>query len=1002
MKNIKNYKYQKLFAKTSTKTLFTILFLLISLHIHAQERIRVVGVVADDKGELLPGVSILEKGTTNGTVSDLEGKFTMEVASPQSVLIFSFIGLKNVERTVGSQTSLNIRMDTDSQNLDEFVVIGYGTQRRKEITSSVATVSVEEFNQGGVRSPLDLIQGKVAGLSVTRTAGNNPNSSASIQLRGVTSLTGNLEPLIVIDGIPGGNLDLLQQDDIASFDVLKDGSAAAIYGTRGNNGVILITTKRGKSGDPTFEYSNYFQREVIDRRPDIFDAAGYRELIAQGVIAEGNDRGGSSDLYEELLNRNNLSQYHNFAASGGNANTNYRVSLYYNEAQGIAKQNTREQIGGRININHRGLNGKLLLQTNVATNFNNANLLGGRGEDGRVGDDFEQAVQRNPTDPLFHPDGSFVETEASGLYNPLSRLAYRINERNQHTFSADAKMTYEIFEGLNISAFGAHQRNTWNDRQYRGMNDFTQRPNQQYQGTGYAYKRNLLNWQNTFESTLDYKRVMGDHRIDFVGGYSFQYFTEEIFDVNNSGFTTDAFLDWNLGAGSAINNTVLPRPGMGSSKQDNTLIALFGRASYAYKDRYFAQFTLRREGSSRFGVNNKWGNFPAVSVGWDIAEEGFMSAVSQINIMKLRVGYGVTGNQGIPNYQSLITLGTGGVYPQEGVFYQTYGPSRNPNPDLKWERKQEWNFGLDFSLFNNRITGALDVYNRQTVDLLYNYIAQQPPYIHSNIYTNVGTINNRGVELFLSGNVMKKADFSWNMDFAANSQFNMLSTLTNDVYSATFLEFGGLPNPGNLGNAIRLVEGGTVGNFFGKRFAGFSEDGKWRFFKADGSIVSASEISEEDLTVIGNGVPRYMASWTNNFRYKNFDLTLFFRGKFGFDILNTQELYFGNKSWLPNNMLRSALTTHAELNDTPQYSDYYLERGDFVKLDNVTLGYNFNIVSNYVRNLRVYVTGRNLLTFTGYSGLDPEIQDTGFTTGIDSRSFYPRTNSYTIGLNVGF
>ncbi|MCH7411216.1 TonB-dependent receptor [Belliella sp. DSM 111904] len=990
--NYKNIPFEKKF----TKILASLLFFLITSTAIAQSGVAVRGIVTDDTGESLPGVSVVEKGTSNGTVTDIDGSFNINVSSSNAILQFSFVGMVSTERSVDSQTIMNIRMQTDSQNLDEFVVIGYGTQRRKEITSSVATVSVEDFNQGGVRSPLDLIQGKVAGLSITRTDGNNPNSGAAIQLRGVSSLTGNLQPLIVIDGIPGGNLDLLQQDDIESFDVLKDGSAAAIYGTRGNNGVILITTKKGKSGEPTFEYSNYFQREVIDRKPDFLTAAEYRELIAQGKIGEVNDLGSSTDLYEELINRNNLSQYHNLAASGGTGNSNYRVSLYFNDAVGIAKENSRQQIGGRINLNHRGLNNRLLLQTNVATNFNKANLLGGGGGD------FEQAIQRNPTAPIFNPDGSFVETEAFNNYNPLSRHVNRINERNQHTFSVDGKVTFEILEGLNIATFLAHQRNTYNDRQYRAMTDFDQRPNSQYQGTGYASKSNYLDWNNTLETTIDYKKVFGDHRLDFIGGYSFQYFTWESFSVNNSGFTTDAFLDWNLGAGSAINNTLLPRPGMGSGKEDNTLIAFFGRASYTFKDRYFAQFTLRREGSSRFGANNKWGNFPAVSAGWDLAEEGFMNAIPQINVLKLRAGYGITGNQGIPNYQSLVTLSTGGVYPQEGVFYQTYGAARNPNPDLRWEKKQEWNFGMDFSLFNSRITGSLDVYNRNTVDLLYNYIAQQPPFVRDRLYTNVGTINNRGVELFLSGMVMKKTNFSWSMDVAANSQFNTLTSLTNDVYTATFLEFGGLPSPGNLGNAIRLVEGGTVGNFFGKRFAGFNDSGQWQFFKADGSVVPASQISEEDLTIIGNGVPRYMASWTNSFRYKNFDLTLFFRGKFKFDILNTQDLYFGNQAWLPNNLLRSAITTHAELNDNPQYSDYYLERGDFVKLDNVTLGYNFNIANNYIRNLRVYVTGRNLLTFTGYSGLDPEIQDTGFTTGIDNRGFYPRTNSYTIGLNLGF
>ncbi len=956
----------------------------------------VSGVIVDETNTPLPGVSVIEKGTTNGVVTDLDGKFTLTVASNESVLVFSFIGMETIELLVGDRRMFNLTMESDTKSLDEVVVVGYGTQKRREITSSVAKVDEESFNSGGVRSPLDLIQGKVAGLSITRTQGNNPNSGAAIQLRGVTSLTGNLQPLIVIDGIPGGNLDLLQQDDIASFEVLKDGSAAAIYGTRGNNGVILITTKKGKAGEARFDYSTYFQHDVVDNKPDFLTADEFRGLIRDGLIGEGNDLGASTDLYDELLNKQNFSQYHNFAASGGTANSNYRASFYFNDAEGIAKENSRRQYGARINFNQTGMGGRLQMQSNLATNMNKANRLGGGGGD------FEQAVQRNPTAPLRNPDGTFVETEAFNNYNPLSRLENRIDERNQQTLSGDVRLTYEILEGLTVSGFGAHVRNTFNDRQYRSSLDFAQRPNAEYQGTGYARKYNEVSWTDVFESTVNYKRAVGNHSFDFIGGYSYQYSAFERFEVNNSGFTTDGFLDWNIGAGSAINNTLLPRPGMGSFKDDNTLIAVFGRMSYSYNEKYFGQVIFRREGSSKFGANNKWGNFPAASIGWDLSKEGFMSNISQIQNLKLRVGYGVTGNQGIPNYQSLITLSTGGAYPQEGIFYQTYGPARNPNPDLKWEKKQEWNVGLDFALFNNRVSGSLDVYQRQTVDLLFNYTAQQPAFVRSGIYTNVGSISNRGVELYLNAIIADKNDFRYSIDFAANSQFNELTSLSNNFYSIDFVEFGGLPSPGNLGNAIRINEGGQVGNYYGKRFAGFNEDGKWLFFKVDGSAVTADQIAPEDLAIIGNGVPKYMASLSNSFQYKNLDLTIFFRGKFGFDILNTQDLYFGNKAWLPNNLLSSAINKHAELNDNPQYSDYYLEKGDFVKLDNVTIGYTFKLVNKLVKNLRVYATGRNLLTFTGYTGLDPELEDTGFTTGIDGRGFYPRTNSYTLGLNVTF
>ncbi|MFV0507169.1 MAG: SusC/RagA family TonB-linked outer membrane protein [Bacteroidales bacterium] len=959
----------------------------------------VSGMVSDKLGPL-PGTSVRVKDSTISTIANSEGFFQIET-SGDATLIFSFIGYITQEVHVKNRNRINVVLEGDLESIDEVVVVGYGTQKRKELTTAVTSVKESDFNQGGVSSPMDLIQGKVAGLNITKTQGNNPNSSASIQLRGVSSLTGDISPLVVIDGIPGGNLDLLQQDDIATIDVLKDGSAAAIYGTRGNAGVILITTKKGKPGRTTTEYNSYFQTEFVDKKPKYLSASQFKNLISQGIVNADQDFGYTTDLYDDLINKNNLSQYHNLAVSGGSMKTNYRASLFYNNAEGLPKKNSREQFGGRISINHKGLNNLLTLQSNVAANFNKANLLGGSSGD------FEQAIQRNPTAPIYNEDGSFYQTFAYNNYNPLSRLADRVNERDQQTFSGDMRATLDfselLVEGLKASIFGSYVRNAYNDRQYRSKEDWDQREGSEYQGMGYAYKANHIDWSKTIESIVEYNTtIASNHSIGAIMGYSYQYTTTETFDVSNNGFTTDGFLDWNMGAGSAIQNNKLPRPGIGSFKEDNTLVGFFGRVNYAYKDRYFAQVVMRREGSSRFGTNHKWGTFPAVSVGWTMSEESFMEDVSFINNLKFRLGYGVTGNQGIPNYQSFTRLSTGGVYPLEGVFYQTYGASNNPNNDLKWEEKHEINFGVDFRIFDNNLSGTIDIYNRTTKDLLYNYTAQLPAYIHSTLYTNVGEITNKGVELFLSYTAIKKQNFSWDVEFTGSYGTNKLSKLSNENFQATYLEFGGLPAPGNLGNAIRLEEGGSVGNFYGKRFAGFTDDGKWLFYKADGTTAKAGDMNEEDLMIIGNGVPKYQASLSNKFRYKNLDLSIFFRGKFGYDILNTKEMYFGNKKWLPNNLFESAFTTHAQLDDDPQYSDYYIEKGNFVKLDNVTIGYNLNIKSKYINKLRIYLTGRNLATITAYKGIDPELQDTGFETGLDNRGFYPRTKTWTIGLNVKF
>ncbi len=984
--------------KTMLSFVLVCFFTMLYLCGNAQTQ-RVSGLITDSSGVGIPNVSVKVKGRTTGVVSNMSGNYSI-TADNGDVLEFSSIGFTPEERTV-SGSSLNVTLYSFTESAgDEIVVVGYGTQRRSEVTTAIATIKAEDFNQGGARNPMDLIQGKVAGLNITRTQGNNPNSGVSIQLRGVTSLTGSNNPLIVIDGIPGGNLDLLQQDDIASMDVLKDGSAAAIYGTRANGGVIIVTTKKGRAGEPRFEFSTYLQREFVDKIPENLNAADFRKLISEGVINSDQDFGATTDLFSELINKQNLSQYYNLAASGGTANSNYRGSVYFNGAQGIAKQNERDQFGGRINFNQKGLKDLLTLQMNLAANVNKANLQGGGGGD------FEQAIQWNPTAPLLDAEGygGFTQLQTYNNYNPLSRLAYRTAERDQQTFSGDARLILNPLEGLNISAFGSYMRDMYNDRNFRASQDWDQRPQSDYQGMSYARKYNWLAWQKTFESTIDYQKIFADvHSFNILGGYSYQYETWERFEVHNNGFSSNAYMDWDLGAGSAINNTKLPRPGMGSRKEDNTLIAFFGRVNYAYDNKYFLQGVLRREGSSRFGANNKWGLFPAISAGWNISREEFMSSVSAINNLKLRVGYGVTGNQGIPNYQSLMTLSTGGVYPQDGVFFQTYGPARNPNPNLRWERKSELNFGLDYAILNNRISGSFDVYNRKTTDLLYSYYVPQPPYIQDKLYTNVGEITSKGVELLISAIPIQKRDFSWTIDFTANSQFNKLSKLSSENFQANFLEFAGLPSPGNLGNAIRIWEGSDIGNFYGYRFAGFTDDGKWQFYKKDGSVAGVSDMNSEDRTTIGNGVPKYQASLNNLFKYKNFDLTVFFRGKFKFDILNAKDIYFGNKKWLPNNLLKSAITTHNSLNDAPQYSDYYLEKGNFVKLDNLTLGYNIqNILNDYIKNLRVYVTGRNIATFTKYSGIDPELLDLGFEAGVDSRGFYPRTKSWSIGLQLAF
>ncbi len=699
-------------------------------------------------------------------------------------------------------------------------------------------------------------------------------------------------------------------------------------------------------------------------------------------------------MWDELLDKNNITHYHNLAMSGGTEHTNYRASMYFNDNQGIAKRNTVEKWGGRVNVNAKGFQDKLKASINVSTMFKKVDKAGGGNGD------WEQAVQRNPTAPIYNDDGTFYETQGFSNYNPMSRLANRISEQNQQTTLVDAKFTFDITKDLSVSAFGSYSRDSWNDREYKKSTDWDQRGS----NTGYAKKENKQYTTQQFEATADYRKTFKEkHTITAMAGYSYLYSKYERFDVSNSGFTTDGFLDWNLGAGQGRQKSnSIHYIDLGSFKEDNTLIAFFGRVNYSLMDKYFFQASLRHEGSSRFGANHKWGNFPSISAGWTISEEQFMKSLTFLNELKLRIGYGVTGNQDIPNYQSLVTLSTGGVYPQDGQYFQTYGPAKNPNPELRWEEKHEINFGIDFSVLNNRLSGSLDIYTRDTKDLLYDYTVQKPPFVQDRVWTNVGTIRNSGVELQLSAVAIETKDFNWDVDFTISTGTSKLTKLSGDVYKANYLNFYGLPSPGNLGDAFRLVEGGKMGDFYGKRFAGFTEDGKWQFYKADGSIATTSEMNDNDKTIIGNGTPKVYASLGTKFTYKQFDFALFFRGKFGFDILNVQDMFFGNRKWLPDNVLESAITKHAKLNDSTQYSDYYLEKGDFVKLDNVTLGYTFKFKTPFIRNMRAYVSARNLFTITGFSGMDPEVADSGFEPGVAKRDFYPRSTTWTLGVNIGF
>lgn len=990
----------KINLESKTKGLFRVFLicLLFPCVTAFAQQISIQGTVIDEYGETVIGANVLQKGTTNGIITDIDGKFKLNVPG-NSTLVISYIGYITQEIPVSNKTTFNIRLMEDTKKLDEVVVIGYGTVKQSEVTAAVTSLKEDKFTTTAANSSvLEMAKGKMAGVVITNSNGTDPRSGTSIQIRGVGSLRSSNSPLIVIDGVSGGDLTLVRPEDVESFSVLKDAAAAAIYGTRGAAGVVLITTKKGKAGiqKATFDYTGFISHEFVYREPEVLTAQEYRDYMASGDYNSNlmKDFGATTKWSDLLKDNSNLSQSHSLSFAGGNQATNYRGSVYYREINPIAIESDQTNWGGRINVNHLGLNERLELTASISADLRERNNVGTNGS-------WEQVAQRNPTEAARDENGNWIEDGAYNSSNPLRTYETQesISNRTSLLISGGAKL--KIIEGLKASISGSWQQYDNTSSTYRTRDSKSSVDT--YAGGGYASKSYGNDIRKTIESMVEYTRMFNDiHSLNAVGGYSYQYHVSSDFNAWNSGFLTDAFTYNNLGNGTGTTKGTA-YANMGSGKSDDKLAAFFIRGNYVYDEKYQFSATYRKEGSSRFGSNKRWGNFYAISGGWVISKESFMEDFSNVDNLKIRLGYGVTGNVPGDNYIYMTTLGTGGQYPIGNTWYQTYGPNRNPNPDLKWEQKGELNLGIDFSFYNSRIGGSIDIFQRKTIDLLDEYNAQLPPFVLATVWTNVGTIENKGIELGLNSTPIQTKDFTWDLDATFYYGTNKLVSLSNDIYKSTYKEYGGLPSPGALGNAIRTVEGGSLGEFFGKRFAKFDENGKWLFYNEDNEIVTLSQITENDKAPLGNGMPKVYASLSNTLRYKGFDLTIFFRGKFGYKILNQKEIYFGNLNWLPNNVLKSAITRHKDLKDAPQYSDYYLENGDFVKLDNVTLGYSFNMKSNkWLRKVRLYATAENLATFTGYTGATPELQDTGLEPSLDGRGFYPTTTTLVFGVNIGF
>lgn len=978
----------------------------------AQNRTLSGSVKSNEKGQevALPGVNVIAGGTTTGAITDIDGNFTLEVPESVSNLTFSFIGYKSQTVNIGGKSTIHVMMESDVKTIDEVVVVGYGTQKKTEVTSAISSVKAEDFNKGAITSsPIQLIQGKVAGLAVSRSNGGDPTSGVQMQLRGVSTVSGTATPLVIIDGIPGGSLNTVAPEDIASIDILRDGSAAAIYGTRGTNGVILITTKKGKPGKARIEYSGYSYFDTFSNKPKVLTGDDWRQLkvdfanstndYLKGKVANMIDYGYSTDWFKEIT-QTKLSSVHNLSMSGGNEQTEYYAAVNYRDLQGLIKQSYNNFINSRLKLGHTSANKKL--RVDMSFSYTSQKY---RPTDYSL---FYKALQRNPTLPVYNPDGTFKEETGYENFNPVALILQKDYEVQRSELLTNLRVTYELAKGLKFSNMLALQRSNQLDGMYIYRDSW-----QSITGgtNGEASRAERQSTDRTFESTLNYsKEFNNNHQLTALMGYTFQDFANEGFGAANRSFISDDLSYNNLGAGQSLKDGLFKDRDVWSEKNASTLIAFFGRVVYNINEKYIFSASIRREGSSKFGAANKWGTFPAVTAGWRLSKEPFMANLPFINDLKLRAGFGVTGNQGINdaqgnplNYVSLerLTASTSLVY-FNGKWVPSYVAASNPNRDLRWEKKSETNVGLDIGLFQNLVTATLDVYQRSTSDLIYNYPVPVPPNRYDNTWLNVGTMRNRGIELTINAVVLEKRAFKWNTNFNISYNQNVLKSLSNDLYTTKRKEIGNLDGPGLYDiRAYLLEEGQPIGNMYGYAFAGFKDDGTWQFWdKTDTKKLSAKEITPEDKRVIGNGLPKYWMGFTNTFSYKNFDFSALIRGTFGFNILNNTRLYYGNQSIIPSNVLKSAISDRVI--ESPVFSDYYVETGSYLRIDNATLGYTIPIENKFMLKARIYASVRNLATFTKYSGQDPELAILGLTPGMDNRSTYPATRTMTVGVNIQF
>ena len=971
----------------------TLLMLVVCQTLFAQTFVA-KGVVTDSQREPLIGAYVKVENTKDGTVTDVNGNFSLKCNKDATIEI-SYIGY--VTQKLKASADMNVMLENDAKMLDETVVVGvgYGTMRKSDLTGSIASVQAKDLKQGVITSTEQMLQGKVAGLSVVQSSGS-PEAGSTLRLRGGTSLSASNGPLIVVDGIAGVDFNSVQPSEIVSIDVLKDASAAAIYGSRGANGVVIVTTNRQGSDveKRTMQYNGYVAFASVAKQLDMLSANQWRGYVRENNLGGALDYGADTNWQKELL-RTAVTHSHNVNFSTTRKNNGFRASITYNSNEGVIKRNNMERLAGSFSGFQYGLNGHLRMEAGVNANFDKWNPI-----DSRI---FERELNLNPTFPVRNSDGSFAQLNGTNTENPVELNTNRTQDNKRHRFLGYGKVELEIISGLKATANGSYEFQHTTGGLFKPT--YAQMEGQSEKGWAQRTYAEYTNRQ--IEAYLSYDKTFAEeHHLNAMAGYSFLDNINEGFGATRSGFETNAFGYNNLAAGTDYRQTDVY-----SYKSKTKLISFFGRVNYNYAGRYMFTATVRRDGSSVFGANHKWGTFPSASLAWRVSDEKFMESTrSWLDNLKLRVGYGVTGNQsGVSAYKSIAVLSASGASYYDSAsqtWKNSYVQAQNVNPDLKWESTAQWNVGLDFG-FINRIHGTLEWYHKKTSDLLWTYPVPQPPYIVGTMLANVGTMVNRGVELTLGANILRTKDFTLDANASLSYNHQEITKLSNSTYQAVGLQAGSLHNIRGLSNTYSQVikEGYPAGTFWGPKCTGIDDDGKYILDKGE----------DGNGYYLGSAMPKWNLGLSLSATYKDFDLSVAGYGMFGHKILNATRMQLFDASRLPaQNTLDDFITSGVK--DNPTFSDYFIEYGNFFRLQSVTLGYTIPKTKRFgFERIRLYVTGENLFCITGYKGTDPEVYVpdnvlngpgidrliTDSQSG-DGATYSPRPRTFSIGLNLSF